>query len=75
MAVVFVASRAGEAETPRAPVTSPAATAAASQFVHLVGSGAAAQAAKSGKLGAVSEAEVRELDDLGSRLKRMFPRA
>ena len=64
-----------EAETPRAPATSPAATAAASQFVHLVASGAAGQAAKSGKLGAVSEAEVRELDDLAGRLKRMFPRA
>ncbi len=64
-----------EAESSPEPAKAPAATAVASQLVQLVGSGVAGQAAKSGKLGAVSEAEVRELDDLAGRMKRMFPQA
>ncbi len=51
-----------------------AAVAVASELVRLVGSGVASQVAKSGALGAVSEAEVRELDALAGRLKSTFPR-
>jgi radical SAM protein with 4Fe4S-binding SPASM domain len=52
---------------------SPAATAVASHLVQIVGTGVASAAAKSGRLGAVSEAEVRELDDLAGRLKSLSP--
>ncbi len=58
-----------QAESWRGVGPSPAATAVASQLVQIVGSGAAAAAAKAGDFGASSETEVRDLDTLASRLK------